>query len=807
VRFLLAEVRHAIRSLARRPVFLGGAVATLAIGIGATTAVFTLVHAILLRPMPGRDPDRLVNVHRTEPDGTSFHGFSNPSFLDLRRGTRRLEGLAAFTGRFASLRVGSEAQPVAAQIVSENYFRVLGVSPAVGRAFGPGEARAGAASAALVSDRLWRTRFAADPELLGKTITVNGHPFAVIGILPPGFEGTFIGFRFDLWLPLARAAETAPGLDLEDRGDDSLELIGRLAAGVSRREAQAELGALATRLARDHPNENRGMGVDVRKATPVDDSLRGVITTLLTLLTAVSGLVLLVACINVSGLLQARNLARSREFAVRRAIGAGRGDLARLSLAETLPLFAAGSAAGFLASFGICRLLAAFTPRFGFALDLDLRPDLRSLGFAAAAAGLCALFFVLLPTFARAPQEIAAVLREGGGAARPLRARRFFVTVQLAISTLLLVVAGLLVRSAGAIRQTEPGFDASHVRIGTVNLALIGTESGARVGFYRELRRRMEGVPGVESVGLARRVPVGSIGRATERVAIPGRDPLGPDGFVAEANTVSPGFFRTLRVPVLAGRDFDDRDSPEAMPAVVVNETLASRLWPGDAAVGKSLRSAAGTTVVVGVVANGKYNSLAEPSRPAIYFPVDQRFSARMTVFLRGSGASADLTGALRREVSEMNPDLPVLDTVALSDFLAVSSLPQRMAGSVTSALGLLGLILASIGLYGLLAYEVRQRGREIGIRIALGASPAAVTSLFLRRGGTLAARGMGVGLAIAFAASRLVEGLLFGVGSRDPLVFGLVAAFLSAVALAAAYVPARRGARLDAIVALRQDA
>ena len=217
---------------------------------------------------------------------------------------------------------------------------------------GPGEARAGAASAALVSDRLWRTRFAADPELLGKTITVNGHPFAVIGILPPGFEGTFIGFRFDLWLPLARAAETAPGLDLEDRGDDSLELIGRLGAGVSRREAQAELGALATRLARDHPNENRGMGVDVRKATPVDDSLRGVITTLLTLLTSVSGLVLLVACVNVSGLLQARNLARSREFAVRRAIGAGRGDLARLSLAETLPLFAAGSAAGFLASSG-----------------------------------------------------------------------------------------------------------------------------------------------------------------------------------------------------------------------------------------------------------------------------------------------------------------------------------------------------------------------------------------------------------------------------------------------------------------------
>ncbi len=804
----MREFRYAVRTLARSRVFTLVSILTLAVGIGATTAVFTLVDAVLLRPLPGREPARLVNVHRTEPDGTSFQGFSHLNFLDLRRATRRLQGLAAFTGRFVSLRRETGSVPVAAQIVSENYFEVLGVSPSRGRAFGANDEReVGAPPVAIVGDRLWRSQFAADPGLIGRTIVVNGHPFTVVGILRPGFDGTFVGFKFDLWLPLSTAPWAAPGLDRDDRADDSLELIGRLAPGASRGEAQAELTGLARNLARDFPAQNRGMGVDVRPATPVDDSLRRVVTTLFGLLSGVSGLVLLIACVNVSSLLLVRNLARSREFAIRRAIGAGQSDLARLTFTETLLLFSSGGGGGFLASFWLCRLLASFTPRFAVPLELDLRPDLRSFAFALAAAVVCALVFGLLPALARTPTALAASLREGGRASSPLRARRLFVATQLAISTLLLVGAGLLLRSIGAIQNAAPGFDASGVRMSTLNLALITHDAASGERFYRELLSRVETLPGVESAGLAQRVPLGSFGRSTERIRIPGQASSDSEGFAVETNTVSPGFFRTLRISIVAGRTFQSEDTGTAAPVAIVNETLARRFWRGAEAVGKSLRFGSSDVRIVGVVGNGKYRSLAEPPQAAVFFPFSQRFFPRMTFLIRGRGAAAaDLGVAFRREVTAMNPDLPVLDTMALSDFISVSSLPQRMAGAVTSALGLLGLLLASIGLYGLLAYEIGQRRREIGIRMALGARPAAIALLFLRRGGRLIAGGAGVGLALAFAATQLLEGLLFGVPPRDPFVFGAVAVFLSVVALLATYVPARRAANVDPIVALRQD-
>ena len=805
---LLRELPYAARTLTRSRGFAVISILTLAVGIGATTAVFTLVDAVLLQHLPARDPAHLVNVHRTEADGTSFQGFSHLNFLDLRRATRRLQGLAAFTGRFVSLRRENGSVPVEAQIVSENYFNVLGVSPVRGRPFGESDARSGAAApVAIVSDRLWRNQFAADPGLLGRTIVVNGHPFTVVGILGPGFQGTFVGFKFDLWLPLSAAVWGAPGLDLDARDDDSLELIGRLAPGVSRREAEAELAALARNLARDFPKENRGMGVDVRPSTPVDDSLRQVVTTLFGLLSGVSGLVLLIACVNVSSLLLARNLARSREFAIRRAIGAGRSDLARLTFTETLLLFLSGGGAGFLASFWLCRVLASFTPRFAVPLELDLRPDLRAFAFAVATAVGSALLFGLLPALLRAPTALAAALREGSGASRPLRARRLFVATQLAMSTLLLVGAGLLVRSIGAIRNTRPGFDASSVRMSTLNLALVARDEAAGETLYRGLLGRVEALPGVESVGLAQRVPLGGFGRSTERIRIPGQADPDSEGLAVETNTVSPGFFGTLRIPIVAGRNFQNEDAAKAAPVAIVNETMARRFWPAAEAVGKTFRFGSHDVRIVGIVGNGKYRSLAESPQAAVFFPLAQRYFPRMTVLIRGQGAAAGgFNAAFRREVTTMNPDLPVLDTMALSDFISVSSLPQRMAGAVTSTLGLLGLLLASIGLYGLLAYEIGQRRREIGIRMALGARPAAIASLFLRRGARLIAGGAAVGILLALAATQLLQGLLFGVAPRDPFVFSAVAAFLAVVAVLATYVPARRAANVDPMVALRQD-
>jgi predicted permease len=806
----LHDLRYAVRNLRKSPGFTAVAVLTIALGIGPTTAIFTLVDSVLLRPLPGRDPARLVNVHRTEPDGTTFQGFSHPNYLDLRRQTRRLQGLAAFTGRFVSLRRETGAVPVAAQIVSENYFDLLGVSPARGRAFDASEARGPESTpVAILGDRLWRRQFAADPGLVGQTIVVNGHPFTVVGILRPGFDGAFVGFKFDLWLPLSAAAWAAPGLDRDDRADDSLELIGRLAPGTSRAEAQAELAGLSRSLARDFPNENRGMGVDVRPATPVDDSLRRVVTTLFALLSGVSGLVLLIACVNVSSLLLARNLSRSREFAIRRAIGADRSDLLRLTFTETLLLFLAGGGSGFLASFGLCRILASFTPRFAIPLELDLRPDYRSFGFAFAVAVFSALAFGLAPGLVRAPTALAAVLREGSRASSPQRARRLFVAVELALSTVLLVGAGLLVRSIEAIRSAPPGFDASGVRMSTLNLGLISRDPASGAAFYRGLLARVEALPGVASAALAQRVPMGGIGKSTERIRIPGQASASPEseGLAVETNTVSPGFFPTLSIPILAGRNFRSSDADPSASVAIVNETLARRLGTGGDAVGRTFRLGAREVRIVGVVGNGRYRSLGEPAQFAAYFPFGSRFFARMTFLIRGPSAAAnDLDAAFRREVTARNPDLPVLDTMALSDFLAVASLPQRMAGAVTTALGLLGLLLASIGLYGLLAFEIGQRRREIGIRMALGARPSAIASLFLLRGARLIAGGAGAGLALALGASQLLESLLFGVAPRDPFVFGAVAASLAAVALLATYVPARRAANVDPIVALRTD-
>jgi len=807
VEFFARDLRLAARALARTPGFLGAAVVTLALGLGVTTAIFSVVNAILLRPVPGREPQRLVNVHRTAPDGTSFHGFSYPDLRDLRGGSGRVfSAVGAFTGRFVSLRREEGSELVAAQAVSGNYFEVLGVAPLLGRMFGPAEEEPGA-SAVLLSERLWRKSFGADPSIAGRSVTINGRPYTVTGVMPARFTGTFVGFTFDVWMPLVATATTEPGNALSSHERSWLELFARLAPGVTHEEAQASLSVLASALAREHPKAGKAWGVEVRPMTPVDDSLRRAVIRLFTLLLSVSALVLLIACDTGAAPHPARAPARRREIAIRRAIGAGQAALVRQLLAETAVLFGAGALGGLALAFLLSRLLAGFAPKFAVPLELDLSPDPFVLLVATLTAVATGVVFGLLPALRAGRIDVLAALKQGPAEPRPLlsRVRSLFVVGQIAASMLLLVAAGLLVQSVDNIRRTDPGFDATDVKMASLDVSLLSRDEARGEAFYRDLLAGAEAIPGVVSTALVRSVPLGGFGGESAYVEVDGFTPPAREGFEVVADTASPRSFETLRIPLVSGRDFRPTDGAGAPRVAVVNETFAERFWPGRSALGRRFRFAGSVVEVIGVAKAGKYRSLMEEPRLQVTLPLAQRYSPRMKLLLR-TARGASVSGPFRQLLRALDPDLPVLDPMLLSDFIAVSFLPQRMAGSVTTALGLLGLVLASVGLYGIVAYTVGQRTREIGIRMALGARPAHVLSIVLRQTALLSGAGILAGLLAAAAVTRLLAGLLFGVHPTDPPALAGAALLLGAVMLAASLAPARRALAVDPALALRAE-
>jgi predicted permease len=849
---VVQDLRYAARLLRRNPLFALTAALSIAIGIGANTTIFSAANALLFRaPVGVTDPDRVVDIGVSR--GTvGFNPGSYPNYLDIAERATTLDGVYASQLFGTRMTLGSNRQPDGVETifcthVTLNYFNVLGAVPAAGRLFGAGDgppvspkpdaastkprdsspARAeradsrepsGDSPVVVMSHRFWSRRFNRDPTIVGGTVLLNGQSFSVVGVTSEGFRGTRI-LAPDVWMPITTSPSTTSpdGPSLTSRAGGSLVMGGRLKPGVSMGQAAAELNAIGRALEREYPDQNRGKGLRVLPASPVPGASTPV-AIFLALLMGVVTLVLMVACANVAGILLARAAARRREIAVRLAIGAGRARLVRQLLTETVLLFALAGAAGLLLARWMTSLVVAVLPVLPFPVEISLSLDSRVLAFTTGLSLVAAILSGLAPALQASKADVVTALKDDAqGATGRSRLRHAFVVAQVAFSLVVVVAAGLFVRWLQAGSQ-DPGFDPHGVELATVDLSPAGYTDITGPVFARDLMERVRALPGVESATIARVLPGGFEG-IRFGLGVPGvAPPNGERFFSLDWNIVEPGYFATLRIPLVAGRDFSAGDDAGAPPVAILDEGTARRFWPGQNAIGKFLQqvvdpvgsTGARTLMVIGVVRDIKSSSLVDGLAEAfVYVPLQQQYGATraltMTIAARTTRGQR-IAGEIRTLVASMNPSLPIVRSQTLDDSVALGLVPQRVAVSVSSSLGIVGLLLAAIGIYGVTAYAVTRRTREIGIRMALGAHRADVVRLVLGQGMSLAFVGCAIGLILAAAVNQVLAGFLYGIPPMDPAVFGGAAALFIVVGMVACYVPVRRATRINAMEALRYE-
>jgi putative ABC transport system permease protein len=806
---LLHDLRYAVRALRRNPGFTIVAVLTLAIGIGANTAIFSVVNAVLLKPLSFPQPERLVQVY----DGSAgTRGTASPpNFVDWRRENSVFEEMAAYTRTAPALTGVGDARRVAGSVVTAGFFPVLGTAPMLGRAISEADAVAGQERVVLLSHGLWQRHFGADPEILGRTVLLDGREFAVIGVMPPGFEYP-AGAEF--WAPLGFTED-----DLTtQRGAHYLDVIARLAPGVTVDEASSQMAAIAGLLAARYPDTNTG---STASALGLREALVGDVRPALLILLGAVGFVLLIACANVANLLLARTAGRRRELAVRSALGAGRGRLARHVLSESVLLALAGGAAGLLLA-ALGQQLLLTLPVEGVARLEDTKLDTTVLLFTAVVSMLTGVLFGLLPALSAGLASDPAAALKAGGAALTVdrtgaRTRGALVVAEVALAVLLLAGAGLLMKSFIELQRVDPGFNPRGVL--TFDVALPNSryaEPQQSRAFFAELNRRIESLPGVESAAGVFGLPLSGFNYTISVEQLDGRlayESPGQERY-AQVRIVTPAYFRTMEIPLLAGRPLADTDRSGTQPVVVVNASAAELLWPGGDALGHDFEL--GTTLglggprvggtVVGIVADVKHRGLAEQAVPEVFAAHDQFPVDFLSMTVRSSVPPPSLIPAIREELSEMDGELPLDRLRTMEEWLAASVAQPRFYMLLLAIFAAAALVLAAIGIYGVLAYAVRQRSNEIGIRRALGARAGDVLRMVVGRAMALAAGGLLIGLLASLALTRLLAGFLYGVSATDPLTLAAVALLLVVVALLASAVPARRAARLDPMVALREE-
>jgi predicted permease len=817
---LAQDVRYGLRLLRRNPLFALTAALSLTIGIGANTTIFTLASALLFKTPAGVvDPGRLVDVGRSQ-DGQGFDNSSYPNYVDIR--ARQTVFTDIYAMRFGSdpmsLSGRDGAERIYGQLVTTNFFTVLGTRAAAGRLFTREDSeQPGAAPLVVLSHHFWQRRFNGDPTIVGQTLQLNGHPFTVIGVAPEGFHGTTV-LTADIWAPVTMVGELTPRISrglLNNRESVWLLMGARLKPGVTVRQASAELANIGRALEREYPNQNRGKSLRVVPSSPIPGN-GAPVAAFLAVLMGIVALVLAIACANVAGVLLARATARRREIAVRLAIGAGRVRLVRQMLVEATMLFLIGAVAGLALARVITTLLVSLLPTLPIPVDVSLPLDARAIAFTLGLSLVAAILSGLAPALHGSRSEVLSGLKADvqGGPER-LRLRNAFVVSQVAFSIVLVVAAALFVRALQRAADIDPGFDPRGIELAALDLSISSyTEETGRV-FARELIRRVRDLPGVQSAALAAMVPLGLGGLGLGGLMVPGvAPPQGRRFFTADWNIVTPGYFSTMRMTLVSGRDFSDADRESTPSVVIVNETAARRWWGTTDVVGRTLLQENGrpeapdamrTLTVIAVARDSKYRFLGEEPRPFVYVPIEQQYGARTTIVARSTQGQR-LAADLRTLLASMNPNLPVVTAQTFEDYASLGLVPQRVAASVSASLGLVGLLLAAIGIYGVTAYMVTTRTREIGIRMALGAQPRDVVRMVLGQGMTLALIGVAIGLALAAAASRALGSLLFGVGTADPLAFGGSALVFGLVGLAACYIPARRATEIEATQALRDE-
>jgi predicted permease len=806
---LWQDLRYAARGFVRTPLFALTALLSVALGVGAVTAIATIANALLLRPPAGvGHPERVVSVGRTT-NGSGFDNMSYPVFLDYRDGTTALSALAAtqIEPRHVSLAGPDGGEPIQASVVSGNFFSVLETRPALGRFFLPEEDRVpGAAPVVVLSHRFWTERFDASRSVLDSTIVLNGHPFTVVGVAGEGFQGPYV-LAPDAWVPVMAVTLLGQSEDmLQARQSVWLTAMGRLAPGASAGTAEAELAAIAARSQLEYPDVNRGHGVRVLPVSLFPGDLRGMVASFLSVLLALSALVLVIASTNVAGMLLARAARRRREIAVRLAIGASRRQLARQLTVESAVLFVAAGLAGVLVARWLVAGLLGLIPRLPVQLAFDASMDWRVFAFSLGSATLAGVVAGLVPGVQATHPELVPALKSDTAGTRRQRLRSALLVAQITFSMLLLIVAGLFARGLTRAKSIDPGFAPANVELASMDLRLANYDSLRGGQLADELLERAAALPGAENAALATVIPLDGNGLGLGGIDVPGRTP--PDeerGWDADWNVITPGYFETLRIPIVRGRAFSSSDRAGAPDVAIINETFARALWPGEDPIGRTFRNDDRSVTVVGVARDSKYRSLGESRRNFVYVPLAQRYLSRLTLFVRERPGTA-LGGAIRRTIAELDRSLPILRQRTFEEHAAISLFPQRVALWVAGSLGSVALLLALLGIYGVTAFSVAQRTREIGVRAALGASRGQILRPVLRQGLVLAGVGVLLGAVAAAAITRLVAGLLYGVAPTDLAAFAGAALVLVAAAIAGSWIPARRAAAIDPASALRSE-
>jgi predicted permease len=791
---LAQDIRFGLRMLFKNPGYTAIAVLTLALGIGANSAVFTVAQAALLRSWPAKEPDRLARLIATTPQGQEIN-FSYSDYLDLAAQSKSLEGILAYDRRGKILRVGNESQMVLDDVVSPNYFSVLGINAQLGRFF-TAESSPGSEPEVVISDSLWHRVFNADPSLVGKQIWLTNRAFTVLAIAPPGFRGLQRGIPTDMWLPVATEYSSQ---ELANRKAREFEVLGRLRSGATPAGVRVELDALGKGLAQAYPAIDKARNVALISER---ERLREAMTPTLILMTAV-GLVLLICCANVAGLVLARSDARRTEVAMRLALGAGRMRLVRQLLTESLLLASLGAALGLLLAVGLFRLQPALLPPAEVELGLDLHLNTSVLAFTAIVTVLSVLVFGLAPAIQLSKTSLVSTLKgEGTGAVRGVRRwtmRNALVLGEIALS---------VVRSLLFSRSLPLGFDRQRQLIFFDLLpGVAGYDSKRSAVFFEQAQEKAAALPGVRHAALARRVLLSdSGGGLSKRVSIPGVElPQGQLSIPVKFDSVDGNYFRTVGTRMIAGREFNSGDNPLAVRAVVISQTMAQRFWPGQEVLGRQIVAEGTACQIVGVVEDAKVNSVHEAPEPYMYFPFAQTPSEEGTLIVEAEGNPKALTARMLSEIQRVDRNVPV--SVRTVDYLMQQAFwEDQMAAGFVGALGLLGIFLGAIGLYGVVAFTVNRRSREIGIRMALGAERRDVLQMVLGQGLTLALIGTGIGLVLSLAAMRLLSTMLYGVRPTDPLTFAGSSALVILVALAASWLPARRAASIDPMRSLRTE-
>jgi len=803
------DLRYGWRQIARRPGFAAVAALTLGLGIGANVSMFSFVDRRLREQIPGVEHvERFFSLNGTSRTRTDLNT-SYPDFVDLRqRRPSGVEDLLAYILAPMNMRTDGDPQRVFGEIVSGNYFDVLGVHTPLGRTFLPDEDTAPNRHPVVVlSHNFWQRRFAGDPTIVGRVITLNGRAFTVIGVAPPGFHGTAPYLNIDMWVPMMMQP-AVNGSSLTARGNHWLEVLVKVRPGVGRQRAEADLGLIARDLAAADADANQGVVLYELWRAP---SFGGVaVTAVMGVQLAVAGAVLLIACANVANLLIANAATRQRETAVRLTLGASRARLVQQLLTESTLLAAMGGVVGIAVAYLMKDVGRLFIPPAPLPIEMTSRFSGAMLMFAIAVTTVTAFVFGLVPAIQASGWSVMSALKESATAvtAAPQRARlrKALVVVQVALSLLLLVSAGLFLRTLAKAQAVDPGFSTRTGLVASIDLQPAGYDAARGSVFQQQLLTRVREIPGVGAATFARRMPLGFGGNANTSISVDGYTP-GPNEEVnAYFNVVGSDYLRTMGIGLVAGRDFTDRDAASTPHVLIINETMARRYFGGRDPLGGRVRIGTRALEVVGVARDGKYGSLTEAPRVFMYLPLQQWYRSDAVLIVKTHGDPSPIAQPLHAAVRSLDADVPLFDIRTIAEYLEVGVFLQRMIASILGAFGMLALLLATVGLYGVIAAIASQRTQEIGMRMALGARTIDIVTLIVRQGLSVVGLGVAIGLLAAFSATRLFKGLLVGVSATDTATFAGTTALLVAVALAATYLPARRAAALDPAAALRSE-